>query len=166
MDTPVAQMEFYDIYDIWYTPWYKTYYFYASIVCVCLGMGYVLYRWYKNRRVPVAQLSPQEKALQIIEDLKKHSSQDPQHSYTILTHMLKVYLESCYKIPLVGKTDDEFLAIMAVQPTVSKQTLDDLKIIFEGVTYIKFAGESAQVEQLKQALELCEKIIKETQIKA
>ena len=160
MDTPIAaEIQFYDIYDVWYTPWYKTYYFYGAVGVLCAAIVYVLYRWYKNRKAPVVQLSPQEKALHLIEHLKK-TAQEPRHSYAILTHMLKVYLESCYKIPLVGKTDDEFLAIIMVQPTVSKETIDDLKIIFDGVTYIKFAGESTQVEQLKKALELSEKILK------
>jgi hypothetical protein len=159
MDNPTAQMELYDIYDVWHTPWYKTMYFYGFVGIVCVTVLYLVYRWYANRKVPIHTLSPQEHALKILEKLKKGSYENHQIAYSILTHTLKAYLESYYKISLVGQTDVEFLETIATFHHSSPSLMNDLKTIFEGVAFIKFAGQAAQKEQFRKACELAENII-------
>ena len=159
MDT-TAKIELYDIYDVWYTPWYQTSYFYGSIGIIFLGIIYLLYRWYKNRKVPAIIISPQERALRVIEQFKKGMYESHQVSYTLLIQTLKTYLESYYKIPLVGQTDSEFLTTIASHPTIPTTLIDDLKTIFDGAIFIKFAGQEVQDQQVKKALDLSEKIVK------
>jgi hypothetical protein len=158
METSTAEMQFYDIYDVWYTPWYKTYYFYSVVAIIFLFFSYLFYRWYTNRKKLVVELSASQKALLTIEKLKREYYNNPQVAYSILTHTLKVYLESYYKISLVGQTDSEFLETIALQNHATL-LMDDLKIIFDGVAHIKFAGQDAQEEQFKKSLELAEKLI-------
>jgi hypothetical protein len=155
-----AQIELYDIYDAWYTPWYQTSYFYGCVGIIVLGIIYLLYCWYKNRKVPAIIISPQERALAIIEELKKGKYENYQTCYTLLIQTLKVYLESYYKIPLAGQTDSEFLTTIASHPTISSTLIDHLKIIFDGAIFIKFAGQEMQDQHIKKALDLAEKIIK------
>ena len=163
MDT-TAHIELYDIYDVWYTPWYNSSYFYGFIGIFILGTLYFLYRWYKNRKIPVIVISPYQKALGVIEELKKGKYGNYQTCYTLLIQTLKIYLESYYKIPFVGQTDSEFLTTIASHPTVSTNLINHLKIIFDGATFIKFAGQEVQDQQFKKALELSENIIQNNRL--
>jgi hypothetical protein len=160
MDTaPLAEMQFYDIYDVWYTPWYKTHYFYIFLATVFLLFSYLIYRWYKNRKVFIVKLSPSQKALLIIEKLKKESHENYSLCYMILTQTLKSYLEEESNIPLKGLTDEEFITLAQRQKFFSPEILQNLITILEGIIFIKFAGERAQNEHFKKALELAQAVI-------
>jgi hypothetical protein len=153
------QLDILDIYDVSYNPWYLQTWFMYSIILFCIiaiaGISYLLY--IKNKKV--IKITPQEKALQQLTDLKNANMQSHKEFYICLTTVLKQYLQRQYSIDLVGATDAEFLQKIVGNNLFSEIIIDHVKTILDGVTLIKFANESAAKEQIQEALTLSFEII-------
>lgn len=160
MQDPVNEIQFYDIYDVWYTPWYKTTYFYIALTCIVLGIIYLLYRWYRNRKRVVVKLSPVQKATCMLANIEKKHLNDPSLSYTLLTQTIKIYIQEEYDKSLLGATDDEFINYILTQKFLTEDLVKDIVTLFEGSNFIKFAGQEAQHEELQRALNLAMTILK------
>ncbi len=159
--TPQQTLELLDIYDVYYEPWWLNewlwYGIYATVGIVVCVLVYFLIR----KLMPQKKLSYWEQALIQIERLG-NDLDNPKLFYGQLTDILKRYLQERYTLPLVGKTDTELLAVLEHDNAVPHMLFQDIKTIFDGVVYVKFAHHSAAVEQMRHAQRTAAKIIKET----
>jgi hypothetical protein len=161
--TPQQTLELLDIYDVYYEPWWLNerlwYGIYAIVgIAVCVFV-YLLIR----KLMPQKKLSYWEQALIQIERLG-NDLDNPKLFYGQLTDILKRYLQERYALPLVGKTDTELLAVLEHDNAVPQILYQDIKTIFDGVVYVKFAHHSVAVEQMRYAQRTAAKIIKETHV--
>jgi len=157
-----STIEIYDIYDIVYSPyWWEN-----SIPWICIGffcivmLLFFVYRVIKNRLQKKETLL--EKTLKSIALLDKQKNAiSHQVFYGSLTSLLKDFFCHQYGKQLQGKTDNEFIDVLAHEKT-PHDIMGDITGIFKGVEVIKFANQQALVskrdEDLIRAKSMIEKI--------
>lgn len=165
MHIPVREQatELYDIYDVYYEPWWLNewlwYATYATVgIAACVGIYVLIGKFRSQKKLPYWQ-----KALLQIERLG-NDLDNPKLFYGQLTDILKQYLQERYALPLVGKTDTELLAALEHDNAVPSTLYQDIKQIFDGVVYVKFAHHLVAVEQMRHAQRTAVKIVKETHV--
>ncbi|MCF7899975.1 DUF4381 family protein [Candidatus Babeliales bacterium] len=153
------ELEILDIYDISYNPWWLQKWFIYSVITICIfliiGISYRLYCMTKT----VPKLSVHEEAYNALQLLKKSKTDDSKEFYIQLTTILKQYLYAVYKINVVGATDTELLQEITKNSKIPEATIDHIKQILQGVTFIKFAHQNVAKEQMDNALLISFKII-------
>ena len=153
---------FYDIYDYYYTPFVQTIHFKIMILFVVLlfvGLiGFLIWRRKKRR------LTSWEWALQEIDTLSVEmcsTKKDFKKLYYSLTTIIKQYLHKRYRWRTREKTDEELICYL-VEQKFEESLLEDLKKMFSGAVWIKFAGEDVIKTQAKKDLEMAIRIIHKT----
>lgn len=146
------KVELIDIYDITYNPWWLSSWFKLCASglfgVLIIALSYVLYKKYKKK----ISLPYWQQTLRSIELLKKQGFEDGQLFYVRLTQVVKQYLHERYKIALADKTDSEMLETLKHTPDIPPLVYKEVKEIFDGVMFIKFANQHAAKERMEQAL--------------
>jgi hypothetical protein len=150
MDTRDIQL--YELYDLWYTPFWKQWWVIGIIVTFCLFLITIaLYWWLCIRKIRVLVKDPWQEALDSLYAINLSLFEDLDHHrilYHELTNILKQYVSKLYLLDLQGKTDSEWLAVLA-----SSQFPRDLQVplrsIMEGALTIKFAHQDVAMEQMR-----------------
>ncbi len=145
------KLELIDIYDITYNPWWLSGWFKIALITVaalvCLVVAVVLYRKYRKKQT----VAYWQKSINDIQKLGSKGFDDGQIFYVQLTEIMKKYLQKRYAIHLVDKTDSELLELLKDSSVFPQKVYDDLKDIFEGATFIKFAHQEAAKERMQEA---------------
>lgn len=157
-----AQLELLDIYDVWYNPWWQQVWFKAlCAVTVILFLVATFYYVYKRFFVkPVIQHAWQ-KALEEIEKLSQSDFDDQNKFYSRLTSILKRFMQEEYQVSFVDKTDTEFIDALEHSPSVPVSITQKCKLIFDGVTLIKFAHQKTVHEHMLSSIKLAQDLVKE-----
>lgn len=146
------KLELIDIYDITYQPWWLSMWFRVTlgfIIGAC-AIALIYYVWKRYR--PVVQLTYTQKALHNLQILERQGFTDGQLFYMRLTQVIKEYLHQRYELPLTDKTDSELIETLKKSSVVDQAVVKDVKDIFDGVMFIKFANQAAGKERMEQAL--------------
>ncbi len=157
------KLELIDIYDITYEPWWQSLWFKTiGISLIAILSGLFVYYLYKKYR-KVTSLTYWQQAFASIAVLEKQGFADGQLFYVRLTHIIKDYLHERYQLALADKTDTELLETLKQTTEVPSTVCQEVKEIFDGVIFIKFANQQAAHERMEQALVKSRSLIKETQ---
>lgn len=152
----------YDIYDIWYTPIWKTSLFLlvtCTIIVIIISLvAYLLYKKYRKRK---RTLKPWEIALYKLHAIKLDQFEDRKEFYFELTYLLKIYLSERYNLDLEGKTDQELIETIQ-KNKFPKDLLERLEKIFIGAVTIKFAHEDVVLMTMEQDLKRGIEIVRNT----
>lgn len=148
------ELEFYEIYDIWYEPpWFIRYKLWIVITLV-VGFAFALcLYWYKKRaryKKPCWQRA--------LEALAALDVRDHKNFYFALTSLLKNYIHERYCIDLYSKTDDEIVEYLEKNNAAFVCT-HELKKIFSQTTLVKFAHHQADQLALQELRALSKKMI-------
>lgn len=156
----------FELYDLWYTPFWKQTWFIVVMVCgafICvLGIGWFLY-YYLQRRRQVKKTYWQQ-AIQSIDDLSPHEFMRNMRSdlfYVKITSVLKMYLQRRYNMSLIGKTDQELLHALSVSDQLQNERTC-LEDIISGAVFIKFAHQQSALDKMQQDKDLVLNFIKKT----
>ena len=152
-----------DIYEITYEPWWLSTWFKLSLIIAGLvilsAATFFLYRKYRKKvKIPYWQ-----KTLLSISCLEKERMSDGEIVYVKLTYLLKDYFQHAYGIPLVDKTDTEMLEILNNNHIISANVYQEVKAIFDGVMFIKFAHQKAAIERIESDIKKSKDLIQITQ---
>ena len=157
------QLELYDIYECWHTPWWQTRTFMILcsigvflIVCAIL---YVVWRAYKRRKINV---TPWQKAFARLEQLSKKTVETPEQAYALyleLTALLKDYLQERYKMPFASATDQEVVVLVDQIHEFTSEFKTHVSDLFLSGMVIKFAREAAVHERMQEHLATARAII-------
>ncbi len=157
------KLELIDIYDINYEPWWQSLWFKGVLiflgVILCGLLAYYFYKKYRKACV----LTYWQQAFASITVLEKQGFADGQLFYVRLTHILKDYLHQRYQIALADKTDTELLETLKQTTEIPPIVYQDVKEIFDGVLFIKFANQQAAQERMEQAITKSRSLIEVTQ---
>jgi len=157
----------YDIYGAWHIPFWQTKQFYLFLTCIA-AVGIVLLLWYAIRRYrsrPVL-LSPQQRALQQLQALKKNNRATvvaAKEFYSTVTRVLKDYVYERYGYDTYDKTDVEFLHYLE-DKEFPANLLTDLQAIFSGSEIIKFANAQAIQDQIESDLDKALSFVNRTSV--
>lgn len=155
----------YELYDIWYKPFWHSTWFIIFCVCSIMGIlvffGWYLYFFYWTRkfakepwRKPLKNLS--ELDVLLFAEASKHKV-----FYTILIDILKKYFALIFIIKLDDKTDQEVLELLA-QSKLSAGAYEDFMAIVQGAMTIKFASQESALERMRYDLVRAVSVIKST----
>jgi hypothetical protein len=147
----------YDIYGVWYVPvWYRPWFLWTVV-----GIGMVLFflcAWYlikRYRRKKKEEVPYWRVYVEQLSTLKQQNVATVERGrvfYGILTPLLKQYLHQRYGYDVTRRTDDETVTFLE-QQQFNPQYLAQLKEIFQGGVYIKFANAQAVQQQIEKDLE-------------
>lgn len=148
---PTQELQLYDNYGLWHTPFWQTTIFKVAALCASLIAialtAYLIYRYVKSRK---KVLSPTEQALHDLHTLKKKGLCAPAHAgafYVGLTSILKKCMSSFYNKDVRSFTDSQMTDYVATLPLFDQQK-DGLTKIFSAGELIKFAQQNALEQQM------------------
>lgn len=144
--------QLYDIYPLWHVPFWQTTFFYGLVIFfIAAAIVSVVYYFWKKHRSKIRPMRPAwERALgelRALEQKKIITKEDGKEFYFALTNIIKRYMHERYHMPVVGKTDDEFIAYLK-ESNQLPEFIEILHDIAQGCLYIKFANEQAMQDQI------------------
>lgn len=158
-------MQLADIYDIWYTPLYKVWYVQlilaVAVGTVLFGVYKLFKKWYKPA---IKTFSSYEIALLKLEQLRSNTVLSNADKYSVLTQILKDFIENTYHVSVRGLTDTQMLTFLQSFNTISEDFKKLLLILLQESDTIKFAQEEDRYDDYKKALDQAILSIKEQQI--
>ena len=164
------EIELYNLYDLWYEPFWHKPWFLLVIVSVALLMVALLLFWLIKIRKKTKQRlkEPGQEALDQLTMLQQQvheckSVVSRKQFYSNLTRILKRYLVRRYGFALESKTDEEVVLIIR-NSEFPIELFKSLSTVFNGALYIKFAHQDAAFDQMNQDLDQVVSIIKLTSI--
>jgi len=156
-----------DIYDVWHVPfWQRSWFFWSVSACmiimliIIIGIVIKQYRFRKKNMV----VTPWDAALQsliLLQQEKVMTIEQGGNLYAAITQILKKYLHQRYGFDIASKTDDEVIVYLE-QNKFDSLLLCDIREIFEGSVYIKFAYVKVMQERIEKDLERSIAFIKAT----
>ena len=158
-----SQVQFFDVYDISYNPWWKTTFFQVLFcIVVCLILSFLVYylfkfAWFKKK------LSFEQVMLKKLQNLSKRSYQDYRetcNAYFELTLILKSYLACRYALSLLDKTDAEILVLL--KSYLSEKQYFVIEEFLYRTSAIKFSSQGAISVMLHDDIRFVEQFIKES----
>ena len=165
MNNPV---EFYDIYDYVYVPFWQTGSFRLAIFALfILGITGLIYFWFLHRRKRKAiskQLSPAEQALVELGKLSPQSYETKEELkvfYFTLTIIIKTFLQTELAWQVCEKTDNELIEYLKDR-SFDQKSISELEQVLQGSLLIKFANAQTLREQAERDLAAIASLIKKT----
>ncbi|MFH1643923.1 MAG: hypothetical protein ABIA74_01990 [bacterium] len=157
------QKVFYDIYDFYYIPFWKTIEFklIVSIVLLCLFFALALIFYLRRKRKKQSSWQWAICELNKLSVDKLNSKKDFKLFYFDLTFIIKKYFQKRFDWNTRDKTDEEFIYLLTDR-NFDAELLKDLKKMLQGASWIKFANEEVLKTQSNKDLELAKKIIEKT----
>ncbi len=151
------EQKLHDIYDVWHVPFWQRPWFYWSaylfiIMILIIIIGIVINK-YRSRK-KIAAITPWDAALQsldLLQQKKVTTIEEGGSLYATLTQLLKKYLHQRYGFDIASKTDDEVIVYLE-HNNFDPLLLADIREIFEGSVYIKFAHVQVMQEHIEKDL--------------
>jgi hypothetical protein len=160
------QEQFYEIYDIYITPWWKTQAFFISIAILTAALlGLALYFFVQHRKKKRAlKLAAWDIALNSLKELTPEqytTKQEFKSFYFTLTSTMKRYLATRYGWDIESVTDSK------IEDYLHKRSFDaqltkDVSGLFEGSLSVRFANIDALPAQARNDLARAYEIIQKT----
>lgn len=151
------QDQLYDIYGVWYVPFWQRPWFYWSMLSVgFVGISILVWMFIKKYygQKSVEQIPYWQQALDQLHLLRQHNVATAEHGqkfYLTLTIILKNYMQERYAYDVRSKTDAEVLAYLK-EMNFDKTLYNELEQVFQGSVFIKFANTQAMQSQIEQDL--------------
>jgi uncharacterized membrane protein YraQ (UPF0718 family) len=140
-------LEFYDIYEYYYLPFWQTTWFKILITLITLTLiGVLLFIIIKRRQKPLLPWEWAQKELDKLTPEKCSSKDDFKKFYFRLTAIIKTYLHKQYDWQTEDKTDTELVAWLE-QESFNPEVVSMLKKLADGALWIKFANMDALKSQ-------------------
>ncbi len=148
-----------DIYDVWYTPWWRFKILYVGVGIFLLALGYII--WHRYFRKKTVSISVQALAkLQKLHQAKYGSDQALQDAYFQVTMIMKTYLSQQYHLKLLHKTDAELVQELKTFLPIESQAL--VQEFFQRAYLIKFAQAAVSSKMLYDDIDYMQTVIYQT----
>jgi len=151
------EQKLHDIYDVWHVPFWQRPWFYWSVylflIIALIILIVIVINHYRSRKKMVA-ITAWDAALQsldLLQQQKVTTIEQGGNLYATLTQLLKKYLHQRYGFDIESKTDDEVIVYLE-KNGFDPLLLDDIREIFEGSVYIKFAHVQVMQEHIEKDL--------------
>ena len=125
---------------------------------------YLIKRYSKSIPLPVLQM-PWDEALEKLEWLRQKdypSREEYKNYYSILSDILRQYLEKRFRIQALEMTTEEFLESLKDSKDLTQEQKDLLKEFLFYCDMVKFAKASSNLEYAKKSFMIIQKIVNET----
>jgi hypothetical protein len=132
----------------------------GSVVGAIVALAYV--SWWRRRSKWKRSLTAEEWAnreLARVLALKLPEVGDFDRFHTMLSNVVRRYLENCFQVPARRRTTPEFLRFMEGSPYLADTEKAMLKQFLERCDLAKFAGLKPTIEECRQAAEMARTLI-------
>jgi len=155
-------IDFYDIYDYYYPPFWQTTWFWVTCVLVLLAVVGLTIFLIKRRRTPNISAWDWARGQLIKLNLAQCNSKDDYKKFYFgLTSIIKTYLHKRYGWKTEDKTDDEIISFLE-QQKFDPEIIKMLSKVGEGALWIKFANMGALKSQAETDLQMIQSMIERT----
>ena len=156
----------YPIHGMKHIPFWQTTTFYMVVgfVVIILSSFFVWYLFKRYRLSKQKTKSAWDVALEELDQIKEHFEKKGMSGKTFyfrLTWIFKRYLSGRYRFEVYGKTDEELLSYLE-ESGLASELVQDLNVVFEGSSTIKFANQQAAKERMARDLQVSIEFIKKT----
>ncbi len=157
--------EMYDAYSIIEQPaWYAQWPLFLALV-IAFFIAAVLFFWLKQTKGSLSQktIGPWDYAQQeltLLDQLELSTQEDHKKFYTILTNMLKRYLQEHYSLN-EGNTDQELLALLK-KKNIPQDILKNMHEITHHAFMVKFAHHEGLLFHMEQDKQRAREILEMT----
>lgn len=139
-------------------------------ILVVLGVAYYFFRRKKKKEEAAKQLPPYERALfelQQLDESQLLEKRETKEYYSKLTEAVRRYLEDDVHLRALESTTSELIHYLetkmeAGELKLSRQTIDDLKVILQRADLAKFANSRPDIFTAKEDRSKIEHVIKDT----
>lgn len=156
-----TSVDFYEIYDYAYPPFYTSPYFIIASIIIVILIIISIYLYFKKNKRSIASWDWAIAELNKINFDHCKTKNDYKKMYFSLTQILKKYFNLRYQWQTEDKTDDELLLFLQVH-NFEHTLLEQLKKIFSSALWIKFANEEALKSQACDDIKNIRNIIQKT----
>jgi hypothetical protein len=157
MNTVQGQLQLFDVYGVWYNPWWHSVWFYGLIIfIVSMIFAYFIWRYLRTEK----KLTPEQEALQALFRLSSlnYAQEKTVHAaYFQLTMIIKSYLIAQYGLKLQDKNDIEIA--QELNGIIPENMISLLKEFFDRSFHIKFAYDVVCQSMLKQDIDMLHNLI-------
>lgn len=149
------------IHDITGLLWFFPYPIWMLVVAVLVLLGLAgLIVWLIRRSWPARPLTPKERALQTIEELRREGADaDPYAFGCRVSDALRTYIRDQHGLDAVTRTSIEFLESLRNNPVFTENEKAALAEFLESVDLLKYARQAAAAEEVQALLELADRLV-------
>jgi hypothetical protein len=159
------KQELYDVCGMWHTPFWQTKIFFWALITFFLVAGcFILWYMLFRKKTKMIVKTAWDQALDEVRELQKRNIASVGHGkefYHALTALMKKYLQNRFGFKIADKTDDELVRYL-LSVDFPPDLIEQLRSIFNGGVYVKFANVCAVQEQIEQAIVASISLIKAT----
>jgi hypothetical protein len=135
---------------VWFFP-------YPAWVVVAAGLAFLalvaLLFWWTRRRRPVAPLTPRQRALQALEQLRREAPEADSYNFGVkVSDALRTYIRDQHGLDAMTRTSIEFLEVLRDNPAFTGNEKEALSDFLESVDLLKFARLSAAATTSRRCL--------------
>jgi hypothetical protein len=117
--------------------------------------------WVTRRKRPVPALTPRERALKALEQLRSEAAESDSYGFGIeVSDALRTYIRDQYGLDAVTTTSIEFLEVLRNNPVFTENEKAALSDFLESVDLLKYARQSAAAEEIRSLLEIAERLVR------
>ncbi len=163
----LESQQIYDVYGIieqpvWYSQWSIIF---TLMVAFCIAFALFFLLGSKKRSLSQKPIGPWDYAQQqlaLLEHLDLYTQEDHKKFYTVLTNMLKRYLQEYYALN-EGNTDQELLALLK-RKNIPQDILTHMHEITHHAFMVKFAHHEGLLSHMEQDKQRAREILEMTKV--
>jgi hypothetical protein len=150
------------IHDIAGPVWLFPYPAWAVVAAAVAFLGLIgLIFWLTRRKRPVPVLTPKERALKALEQLRREAPEDDSYGFGIkVSDTLRTYIRDQHGLDAMTRTSVEFLEILRDNPAFTENEKAALSDFLESVDLLKYARLSAAADDIRSLLEIAERLVR------
>ncbi|HEY5778879.1 MAG TPA: DUF4381 family protein [Terrimicrobiaceae bacterium] len=149
------------IHDIAGPVWLFPYPVWMVIVAALAFLALVgLLFWLTRRKHPARMLTPRERALKAIEDLRREAPDDSYGFGIKVSDALRTYIRDQHGLDALTRTSVEFLEVLRGDPAFTDNEKAALSEFLESVDLLKYARQSAAADDIRALLEIAERLVR------
>jgi Domain of unknown function (DUF4381) len=143
---------------VWFFP-------YPVWMVVAIGLAFLalvaLLFWLTRRRRPVAPLTPRQRALQALEQLRREAPEADSYNFGVkVSDALRTYIRDQHGLDALTRTSIEFLEVLRDNPAFTRNEKEALSDFLESVDLLKYARLSAAADDIQALLEIAERLVR------
>lgn len=143
---------------VWFFP-------YPVWMVVAAGLAFLalvgLLFWLTRRRRPAPVLTPRERALKALGQLRGEAPESDSYGFGIkVSDALRTYIRDQHGLDALTRTSIEFLEVLRENPAFTDNEKAALSEFVESVDLLKYARQSAAADEIRSLLEIAERLVR------
>lgn len=116
--------------------------------------------WLTRRKHPAQMLTPRERALKAIEELRREAPDDSYGFGIKVSDALRTYIRDQHGLDALTRTSVEFLEVLRGDPAFTDNEKASLSEFLESVDLLKYARQSAAADDIRALLDIAERLVR------